>query len=78
MMTTRRILLATVFIFAFVAATTTSVHAMTRYEYKVIQIDKANVANNQQLELLLNQLGQDGWLLIETSATGAAVFRREK
>jgi hypothetical protein len=78
MKTARRILLATVFIFAFVAASTTSVQAMTRYEYKVIQVDKTNVANNQQLELLFNQLGQDGWLLIETSATGAAVFRREK
>ena len=78
MMTARRILLATVFIFAFVAASTTSVQALTRYEYKVIQIDKANVANNQQLELLLNQLGQDGWLLIGTSPTGAAVFQREK
>lgn len=76
-----RITLRYLFAVAFAAALTfssVSVQAMTRYEYKAIQLEKVSVANAQQLELLLNQLGADGWSLIEISASGVAVFQREK
>jgi hypothetical protein len=74
----RRFLLAAVIVITFAATSISVVEAATRWEYKTIQLDKVNVTNAQQLELLLNQLGQEGWLLIETSAAGVAIFRREK
>ena len=78
MNTARRVLLVAILAMTFTATSISVVEAATRWEYKTIQLDKVNVTNAQQLELLLNQLGQEGWLLIETSATGVAVFRREK
>jgi hypothetical protein len=74
----RRFLLTAITAVTFAAASISAVEAATRWEYKTIQLDKVNVTNPQQLELLLNQLGQEGWLLIETSAAGVAIFRREK
>ncbi len=75
---TVRYLLAVAFAAALTFSSVSAVQAATRYEYKAIALDKVAVANAQQLELLLNQLGSDGWLLIEISAAGVAVFQREK
>lgn len=75
---TLRYLLTAVFATVLTFSSVASVQAMTRYEYKAIQLEKVSVANAQQLELLLNQLGTDGWSLIEISAAGIAVFQREK
>ena len=78
MNTAQRFLLAAILSVTLAATTSSVVEAATRYEYKTIQLDKVNVSNAQQLELLLNQLGTEGWLLIETTAAGVAIFRREK
>ena len=75
---TLRYLLAVAFAAALTFSSVSAVQSATRYEYKVIALDKVAVSNAQQLELLLNQLGTDGWLLIEVSSTGIAVFQREK
>ncbi len=75
---TLRYLLAVAFAAALTFSSVSAVQAATRYEYKAIALDKVAVSNAQQLELLLNQLGTDGWLLIEVSSTGIAVFQREK
>ena len=75
---TLRYLLAVAFAAALTFSSASAVQAATRYEYKAIALDKVAVSNAQQLELLLNQLGTDGWLLIEVSSTGIAVFQREK
>jgi hypothetical protein len=75
---TLRYLLAVAFVAVLTFSSVSAVQAATRYEYKAIALDKVAVSNAQQLELLLNQLGTDGWLLIEVSSTGIAVFQREK
>ena len=75
---TLRYLLAVAFAAALTFSSVSAVQSATRYEYKAIALDKVAVSNAQQLELLLNQLGTDGWLLIEVSSTGIAVFQREK
>jgi hypothetical protein len=78
MRTTSRYLLTLLFAAVLTVSSVSVVEAMTRYEYKAIQLEKVAVSNAQQLELLLNQLGGDGWLLIEIGPSGIAVFRREK
>jgi hypothetical protein len=75
---TLRYLLTLVFAAVLTISSVSVVQAMTRYEYKAIALDKVAVSNAQQLELLLNQLGTDGWSLVEIGSTGIAVFRREK
>jgi hypothetical protein len=75
---TLRYLLTLVFAAVLTVSSVSVVQAATRYEYKAIALDKVAVANAQQLELLLNQLGADGWSLIEIGSTGIAVFQREK
>lgn len=59
-------------------ASVSSVQAASRWEYKVIELKAVNVTTPQTLELLLNQLGVEGWSLIEISAAGVAVLKREK
>ena len=78
MNTFRRILLAAALAIAFVASTSSVVLAATTYEYKAIRLEKVSVKNAQQLELLLNQLGAEGWLLIQITAAGVAVLQRQK
>ena len=60
------------------AAVVSTAHAATTYEYKVIQLKKVSVVNSQQLELLLNQLGAEGWLLVQITINGVAILQREK
>lgn len=60
------------------ASVVSTAQAATTYEYKVIQLKKVSVVNSQQLELLLNQLGTEGWLLVQITANGVAVLQREK
>ena len=55
-----------------------AVDAATRWEYKTMELKAVNATTPQQLELLLNQLGQEGWSLIEIGANGVAIFKREK
>ncbi len=78
MSTVRRFMLAATLAAAFAATTSSIAQAATTYEYKAIQLKKVSVANAQQLELLLNQLGAEGWLLVQVTAAGVAVLQREK
>jgi hypothetical protein len=78
MNTFRRILLTAALALTFVVATSSTVQAATTYEYKAIRLDRVNVKNAQQLELLLNQLGAEGWLLVQLTAAGVAILQREK
>ena len=78
MNTGRRFLFAAILATAFAATTSSIAQAATTYEYKAIQLKKMSVSNAQQLELLLNQLGAEGWLLVQITATGVAVLQREK
>ena len=52
------------------------VQAAPKFEYKVVLT--ANLGSSDEYEQLLNQLGNDGWELIEVSAHGWAVFKRPK
>lgn len=61
-----------------VVSTIPTAQAMTRWEYKTMELKSVNATTPQQLELLLNQLGQEGWNLIEIGANGVAIFKREK
>jgi hypothetical protein len=74
----RRFLFGMILAITFVAATSLAVQAATTYEYKAIRLDRVNVKNAQQMELLLNQLGAEGWLLIQVTAAGVAILQREK
>jgi P pilus assembly chaperone PapD len=78
MNTFRRILLTATLALTFLAATSSVVVAATTYEYKAIRLERVSVKNAQQLELLLNQLGAEGWLLIQITGVGVAVLQREK
>ena len=74
----QRILLTTAVALTLVAATSSVAVAATTYEYKAIRLEKVSVKNAQQLELLLNQLGSEGWLLVQLTAAGVAILQREK
>lgn len=74
----RRTFVTMAFVAAMFTCFVSTAQAASTYEYKTIQLKKVNVANSQQLELLLNQLGNEGWLLFQITATGVAILQREK
>ena len=74
----RRILLTAALALTFVTATGSVVVAATTYEYNALRLEKVSVRNAQQLELLLNQLGAEGWLLVQITASDVAILQREK
>lgn len=76
--TATRVLLTGILAATLVVSSVSVVEAATRWEYKVLELKSMNVVGAQQLELLLNQLGVDGWALVEISAAGVAVLKREK
>ena len=78
MKTLRHIFLPAVLALTILAASSSVALAATTYEYKAIRLEKVSVKNAQQLELLLNQLGSEGWLLIQITAAGVAILQREK
>jgi hypothetical protein len=52
--------------------------ARDKFQYLVVDLAKADAGTPAQLEALLNRLGADGWELVQSSATGIAIFKREK
>ena len=65
MLIARRLFVTLAFAASLFASFVSTAQAATTYEYKVIQLKKVSVVNSQQLELLLNQLGGEGWLLFK-------------
>ena len=52
--------------------------ARDKFQYLVVDLAKADAGTPAQLEALLNRLGAEGWELVQSSATGVAIFKREK
>jgi Domain of unknown function (DUF4177) len=78
MLITPRLLVTLALTVSLLASAVSTAQAATTYEYKVIQLKKVSVVNSQQLELLLNQLGGEGWLLVQVTINGVAILQREK
>ena len=78
MNTAFRFLLTVVLAVTLAGSSILTAEAAAKFDYKTVDLKKADIRTTQQMEAILNQLGAEGWELIEINLNGVAILKRQK
>ncbi|MBU1405202.1 MAG: DUF4177 domain-containing protein [Proteobacteria bacterium] len=76
MNTAFRFLLTIILAVTLAGSSVLTAEAAAKFDYKAVDLKK--VMTPQQLEVILNQLGAEGWELVEINGAGLAILKRQK
>lgn len=78
MNTAFRFLITVVLAVTLAGSSVLTAEAAAKFDYKAVDLKKADIRTTQQMEAILNQLGAEGWELIEINLNGVAILKRQK